>query len=65
MDELRDMIGREGGVFSNRVLHYASGLRGTCQYWFKQRSHLIAMIDTLVCQQCSLHTVQLISNGLN
>ena len=29
IDELRDMIGREGEVFSNRVLHYASGLRGT------------------------------------
>ena len=41
------MIGREGEVFSNRVLHYASGLRGTRQYWFKQRSRLIAMVDTL------------------
>ena len=47
VDELRDMIGREGEVFSNRVLHYASGLRGTRQYWFKQRSRLIAMVDTL------------------
>ena len=47
MDELRDMIGREGEIFSNRVLHYASGLRGTRQYWFKQRSRLIAMVDTL------------------
>ena len=46
IDELRDMIGREGEVFSNRVLHYASGLRGTRQYWFKQRSRLIAMVDT-------------------
>ena len=41
------MVGREGDVFSNRVLHYASSLRGTRQYWFKQRSRLIAMLDTL------------------
>lgn len=47
VDELRDMVGREGDAFSNRVLHYASSLRGTRQYWFKQRSRLIAMVDTL------------------
>ena len=47
VDELRDMVGREGEAFSNRVLHYASSLRGTRQYWFKQRSQLIAMVDTL------------------
>ena len=41
------MVGREGEAFSNRVLHYASSLRGTRQYWFKQRSRLIAMVDTL------------------
>ena len=45
VDELRDMIGREGEVYSNRVLHYASSLRGTRQYWFKQRARLIAMVD--------------------
>ena len=45
--ELRDMVGREGKTFSNRVLHYATSLRGTRQYWFKQRSRLIAMVDTL------------------
>ena len=47
VDELRDMVGREGETFSNRVLHYATSLRGTRQYWFKQRSRLIAMVDTL------------------
>ena len=47
VDELRDMIGREGEAFSNSVLHYASSLRGTRQYWFKQRSRLISMVDTL------------------
>ena len=47
VEELRDMVGREGEVFSNRVLHYASGLRGTRQFWFRQRSRLIAMVDTL------------------
>ena len=29
------------------VLHYASSLHGTCQYWFQQQTHLIAMVDTL------------------
>ena len=47
VDELRDMVGREGEAFSNRVLHYASSLRGTRQYWFKQRGQLISMVDTL------------------
>ena len=47
VDELRDMVGREGEAFSNRVLHYASSLRGTKQYWFKQRNRLISMVDTL------------------
>ena len=45
VEELRDMVGREGEAFSNRVLHYAGSLRGTRQYWFKQRSRLIAMVD--------------------
>ena len=47
VEELRDMVGHEGEVFSNRVLHYAASLRGTRQYWFKQRSCLIAMVDML------------------
>ena len=36
LDELRDMVGRQGEAFSNRVLHYAASLRGTKQYWFRQ-----------------------------
>ena len=47
VEELRDMVGREGEVFSNRVLHYATSLRGTRQYWFKQHSRVIAMVDTI------------------
>ena len=47
LDELRDMVGREGETFSNRVLHYASSLRGTNQYWYRQRSRLLSMVDTL------------------
>ena len=47
LDELRDMVGRQGEAFSNRVLHYASSLRGTKQYWFRQRSRLLSMVDTL------------------
>ena len=31
LEELRDMVGREGEFFSNRVLHYAGSLRGTGQ----------------------------------
>ena len=46
VDDLRDMIGREE-VFANKVTHYGASLRGTKQYWFRQRNHLIAMIDTL------------------
>ena len=29
VDELKDMVGREGQAFSSRVLHYAGSLRGT------------------------------------
>ena len=47
VEDLRDMVGRDGEAFSNRVLHYAASLRGTRQYWFRQRSRLIAMVDTL------------------
>ena len=47
VDALRDMVGREGETFSNRVLRYASSLRGTKQYWFRQRNQLMAMVDTL------------------
>ena len=52
LDELRDMVGRQGEAFSNRVLHYASSLRGTKQYWYQQRSRLLSMVDTL-----GLHTI--------
>ena len=41
------MVGREGESFSNRVLHYAASLRGTKQYWFRQRSRLLSTVDTL------------------
>ena len=47
VNELRDMVGREGEAFSNRVLHYAASLQGTRQYWFRQRSHLITTVQTL------------------
>ena len=47
LDELRSMIDCGGEQFSKRVMHYASSLRGTKQYWFKQRSRLIAMVDML------------------
>ena len=47
LDALRDMVGHEGEQFSSRVLHYASSLRGTSSYWFKQRKRLISMVDDL------------------
>ena len=47
VDELRDMVGREGEAFSNRVLHYAASLWVTRQYWFRQRNRLITMEETL------------------
>ena len=47
VEELRNIVGRDGEAFSNRVLPYAATLRGTRQYWFRQLSRLIAMVDTL------------------
>ena len=47
LDALRDMVGHEGEQFSSRVLHYASSLRGTSSYLFKQRKRLISMVDDL------------------
>ena len=47
VQELRDMVSVGWEAFSRRVLHYATSLRGTRSYWFKQRSRLISMIDTL------------------
>ena len=41
------MVGHEGENFSNHVLHYAASLRGMRKYWMRQRSRLIAMVDTL------------------
>ena len=47
VQELRDMVSIGGEAFSRRVLHYTTSLRGTHSFWFKQRSRLISMIDTL------------------
>ena len=42
-EELRDMVGANGEMFSKRVQHFATSLRGTNAYWFKQRNRLTAM----------------------
>ena len=63
LDELRDMVGRQGEAFSSRVLHYASSLRGTKQYWQRQRSRLLSMVDTLGLATI-FFTVQQTSSGL-
>ena len=47
LDELKSMVECGGEQFSKKVMHYASNLRGTKQYWFKQSIRLIAMIDKL------------------
>jgi len=48
IDELRDMVGHNGDNLTSRVLHYASNLRGTRQYWMQQkRRRLIAMVNNL------------------
>ena len=44
VDKLREMVGQ---AFTNRVLHFGATLRGTRQFWFKQKSRLVAMVDTL------------------
>ena len=44
LDVLSDMVALEGEAFSNRVIHYAARLRGTKQYWFRQRSRLVSMV---------------------
>ena len=46
IDEFKT-VGHEGEFFTDRVMHFASSLRGTSQFWFKQRSRLISMVDTL------------------
>lgn len=41
------MVGQQGEAFSNHVLHYGASLCGTEQYWFRQRSRLISLVDTI------------------
>ena len=41
------MVGSEGTSLANRILYFAASLRGTRQYWMKQRTRLTAMVDTL------------------
>ena len=45
--ELQDMIAQRSEAFSSRVQHFACSLRGTRSYWYRQRSRLISMVDTL------------------
>ena len=52
VEELRNMVGGDGEAFSNRVLYYATSLRGTRQYWFRQRSRLIYVNTDCECLYC-------------
>ena len=48
--QIRPLCGyytRVNTPLEGRVLHYAGSLHGTGQYWFKQRSRLISMVDAL------------------
>lgn len=47
LEDLKEMVHCGGEELSKRVLHYATSLHGTKQFWFKQRSRLISMIDYL------------------
>ena len=47
LDDLKELVQSEGEQLSKRVLHYASSLRGSRQFWYKQRSRLIIVVDTL------------------
>ena len=47
VEELREMVSNGGKAFSNRVLHFATSLRGTRPYWFKQCSRLTTMVNSL------------------
>ena len=47
IDELREMVRHDGDALSNRVLHFGASLRGTLQFWLKQKNRLTAMVDTL------------------
>ena len=46
-NSFEEWLAEKKEAISNCVLHYATSLRGMTQYWFKQRSRLIAMVDTL------------------
>lgn len=47
VDELRGMVTHDSDALSNRILHFGANLRGTRQFWQKQKHCLTAMIDTL------------------
>ena len=47
VDELREMVTRDSDALSNRILHFGASLRGTRQFWQKQKKRLTAIIDTL------------------
>jgi len=47
VDDLRNMVEQDSNNLSNRILHFGSSLRGTRQFWQRQRSRLTAMVDTL------------------
>ena len=61
--ELKNMVGCEGEIFSNRVLHYAISLHGQSSTGSSSAVGSLPWWTHLVCPPSSLPTVQLISNG--
>ena len=47
VEELREMVTHDSDALSNRILHFGANLRGTRQFWQKQKNRLTCMIDTL------------------
>jgi len=49
VDEYQEMIapGIEAMSLTNRTLHFGGCLHGTHQFWLKQKSQLVAMVDAL------------------
>ena len=48
VDQLRELVGHDNNAFTSRVLHFGATLRGTRQFWLKQKRRLISMVDTLL-----------------
>ena len=65
MDDLGYMIGCKWEVFSNRILHFATNLKGSRQYLFKQQNNLITVVDSIELLSILFNSALLIFSGLS